>query len=231
VLESHFVLLVMIPLLLLASNSPRRRQLLALGGWLFTVDVSNTDETRLPGEPAEAYVRRLAEAKARAVLGRARPEHLIIGADTSVVIDGDILGKPADADDALAMLRRLRGRTHQVFTGIAVLRASDGNLLTDVIVTNVPMRAYSDAEIDAYIQSGDPLDKAGAYGIQNPDFQPVAQMEGCYASVMGLPLCSLTAVLRQMDVTPRNDVPRNCQATLQYQCPVFQSYLRGENKR
>lgn len=225
------------PLLLLASNSPRRRQLLALGGWMFGVEVSNSDESLLPGELPEAYVRRLAEAKARAVLGRARPEHIIIGADTSVVIDGDILGKPLDADDAHKMLRRLRGRTHQVYTGIAVLRVSDGNasthsahrLLTDVCVTDVPMRAYSDEEIEAYVQSGDPLDKAGAYGIQNPDFQPVAHMNGCYASVMGLPLCHLTVLLRRMDVMPQADVAHNCQVTLAYECPVFRSILQGEN--
>ena len=224
-------------LLLLASNSPRRRQLLALSGWMFAVDVSDSDESLLPGEPPEAYVRRLAEVKARAVLERARPEHIIIGADTSVVIDAEILGKPSDAADANNMLRRLRGRTHQVYTGIAILRVRDGSastssahrLLTDVCVTDVPMRAYSNDEIDAYVRSGDPLDKAGAYGIQNPDFQPVAHMDGCYASVMGLPLCHLTVLLRRMDVTPHADVARNCQATLAYQCPVFRSILQREN--
>ncbi|RPH62422.1 MAG: septum formation protein Maf [Chloroflexi bacterium] len=214
-----------IPTLLLASNSPRRRQLLALGGWAFDVDVSNTDESLLPAEQPVDYVRRLAEAKARVVVERARPGQVIIGADTSVVIDNDILGKPADAAEARSMLRRLRGRSHQVYTGIAVLRASDRNLLTDVVVTDVPMRAYSDAEIDTYILTGDPLDKAGAYGIQNPDFQPVAHMEGCYASVMGLPVCSLAALLGQMDVLPANDVAGNCQATLQYQCPISHLFL------
>jgi septum formation protein len=213
-----------LPLLLLASNSPRRRQLLALGGWMFDVQVSDADETRLPAELPAAYVRRLAEAKARAVVNRARLEHIIIGADTSVVIDDKILGKPADVDEARSMLRRLRGRTHQVYTGIAVLRAADGNLLTNVVVTDVPMRAYTDAEIDAYIFTGDPLDKAGAYGIQNPSFQPVARMEGCYASVMGLPICSLTVLLRQLSVTPRNDVAGSCQSTLQYQCPVYRNF-------
>jgi septum formation protein len=217
------------PLLLLASNSPRRRQLLALGGWMFGVDVSDTDESLLPKESPEAYVRRLAEAKARAVVSRARSEHIIIGADTSVVIDSEILGKPANADEAREMLRRLRGRTHQVYTGIATLRMEDSKLLTDVCVTDVPMRAYSDDEIEAYIISGDPLDKAGAYGIQNPDFQPVARMEGCYASVMGLPLCHLTALLRRMGVAPRADMARNCQSALQYLCPVFRSILYGEN--
>ncbi len=218
------------PLLLLASNSPRRHQLLALGGWVFGVQAADIDESLLAGETAEAYVRRLAEAKARAVVSRARPEHIIIGADTSVVIDGEILGKPADANQARVMLRSLRGRTHQVYSGIAVLRVDDGNLLTAVCVTDVPMRAYSDDEIEAYILSGDPLDKAGAYGIQNPDFQPVAHMQGCYASVMGLPLCHLTVLLRQMQIAPRADVPGHCQATLQYDCPVFRSILYAENQ-
>jgi MAF protein len=213
---------------MLASNSPRRRQLLALGGWTFDVDAANIDETRLPDEDPAGYVRRLAEEKARAVLPRARAEHLIIGSDTSVVIDGDVLGKPAHAEEALQMLMRLRGRTHQVYTGIAVLRASDGNLWTDVVVTDVPMRAYGADELARYIATGDPLDKAGAYGIQDPDFQPVASMAGCYASVMGLPLCSLSLLLRAAGVSQSADIPANCQAAIQYQCPVFHAILRGE---
>jgi len=193
---------------------------------MFSVQAANIDESQLPGEDPEAYVRRLAEGKARALWSGAREEHLIIGADTSVVIDGDILGKPADGREAGAMLRRLRGRTHQVYTGIALLRVVDGNLLTAVCVTDVPMRNYSDEEVEAYVLSGDPLDKAGAYGIQNPDFQPVIHMAGCYASVMGLPLCHLTVLLRQLQVVPRADVARQCQLTLQYDCPVYRSILR-----
>lgn len=220
--------MTIIPLLLLASNSPRRRQLLALGSWMFGVEISDVDETRLPVEAAGDYVRRLAEAKARAVLPRAREEHLIIGADTSVVIDGDVLGKPVDEAEARQMLIRLRGRTHQVYTGLAVLRVSDGKLWDEVVVTEVPMRAYSDEEIERYLESGDPLDKAGAYGIQNPQFQPVASMAGCYASVMGLPLCHLSRLLRQAGVTPRADVAGNCQSTLNYACPIFRSILRGD---
>jgi MAF protein len=194
---------------------------------MFSVDVSNVDETRRPDENPGDYVRRLAAEKARAVLPRARQEHIIIGADTSVVIDADVLGKPASPEEARQMLTRLRARSHQVYTGIAVLRASDGQLWSDVVITDVPMRAYSDDEIERYIQSGDPMDKAGAYGIQNPDFQPVASMAGCYASVMGLPLCSLTVLLRQAGVTPRADAARNCQTTINYQCPVFQSVLQS----
>ena len=217
------------PLLLLASNSPRRRQLLALGGWRFDVTASNSDESLLPNETPEAYVRRLAEMKARAVIEHTRPEQIIIGSDTSVVIDGEILGKPEDADEAHRMLRRLRGRTHQVYTAVAIVRSADGATLTDVCITDVPMRPYSDDEIAAYVASGDPLDKAGAYGIQHPHFQPVAHMDGCYASVMGLPLCHLTVLLRGMNITPQADLPRNCQATLNYQCPVFASILAGTN--
>lgn len=224
-LESQLDSMNETPTLLLASNSPRRRQLLALGGWAFDVLVSNSDESLLPGETPEAYVRRLAGVKAQAVLDRARPEQIIIGSDTSVVIDSEILGKPADADEAHRMLRWLRGRSHQVYTGIAILRAADGEMLTDVCITDVPMRDYSDGEIAAYVESGDPLDKAGAYGIQHPHFQPVAHMDGCYASVMGLPLCHLTVLLRHMNVTPQTDLPGNCQATLVYQCPVFDSIL------
>jgi septum formation protein len=216
------------PSLLLASNSPRRRQLLALGGWAFGLDVSNVDETLTPGESPADYVRRLAWQKAQAVLPRAHEEHIIIGSDTTVTIDGDILGKPVNEDEARQMLRRLRGNTHQVYTGIAVLRASDEKLWTSVVVTDVPMRNYSDAEIEHYIASGDPMDKAGAYGIQNPDFQPVVNMQGCYASVMGLPLCSLSVLLRQAGIAPEADVAKNCQLTINYDCPVFQDYLRGK---
>ena len=215
----------MSPALLLASNSPRRRELLALGGWNFGLDVSNIDESQGSRETPAEYVRRLARQKAQAVLPRARQQDTIIGADTCVVIDDDILGKPANEAEARQMLLRLRGQTHQVYTGIAVLRASDGNIWTDVVVTDVPMRPYSDAEIERYIETGDPMDKAGAYGIQNPDFQPVANMQGCYASVMGLPLCSLSRLLRKTSILPTTDLARNCQDSIHYECPVFASFL------
>lgn len=206
------------PTLILASNSPRRRQLLALGGWAFTVRVANIDESVRAGESPRDYVGRLAREKVCAIAARSPSAGIIVGADTTVVIDGDILGKPADADEARAMLTRLRGRVHQVFTGISALRVSDGELLSEVVTTGVPMRNYSDEEIERYILSGDPMDKAGAYGIQNPDFQPVTNMDGCYASVMGLPLCSLARLLMQLGIHPRAEVAGNCQATLAYDC-------------
>jgi MAF protein len=214
-----------IPPILLASNSPRRRQLLALGGWAFTVAASNVDESVRPNEAPAAYVRRLAEAKARAVAAHAPESQVIIGSDTTVVIDGEILGKPVDAEDAARMLRRLRGRTHQVFTGLALLRLADDSIHAEVCVTDVPMRAYTDDEIARYVATGDPLDKAGAYAIQHRDFNPVAGMSGCFASVMGLPLCHLTRLLRAFEVAAQKDVPQECQALLDYHCPVFEKYL------
>ena len=214
--------------ILLASNSPRRRQLISLGGWQFDTAPANLDESLLAGEKPADYVLRLAKAKARAAAASAGPRQVILGSDTTVVIDGDILGKPADDTEATAMLRRLRGRTHQVYTGIAALDNASGRLLSDLCVTDVPMRAYGDDEISAYVASGDPLDKAGAYAIQHPGFQPVASMAGCFASVMGLPLCHLTRLLRQFELPPEADIPAACQAFLHYDCPVYSSILGDE---
>jgi septum formation protein len=215
-------------LLLLASNSPRRRELLSLGDWMFNVSVSNVDESQRIGETPPDYVLRLAEAKARATVIHARPEHIIIGADTAVVDGSRILGKPKDMKEAATMLKFLRGHAHQVYTGLAVLRMSDERLVTDLCVTDVPMRNYGDEEMETYILTGDPLDKAGAYAIQHPGFHPVENMKGCYASVMGLPLCHLIRVLRKLDVALGTDVPAACQSLLQYQCPVSRAILRGE---
>lgn len=196
---------------------------------MFTVMVSNADESQRASESPAEYVLRLAEAKARAVAEQAHPEHIVIGSDTSVVDGSDILGKPVDVVEAERMLKRLRGHTHQVYTGIAALRVRDGKLVTDLCVTDVPMRDYSDEEIEAYILTGDPLDKAGAYAIQHPRFQPVEKLSGCFAGVMGLPLCHLVRTLRQLDLPPAADVPTNCQTHLDYQCPVSRAILRGEN--
>jgi len=214
------------PTLILASNSPRRRQLLALTGLSFVVSASDVDESTRSNESPANYVLRLAETKARAI--HADADQIILAADTTVVDGSDILGKPQDAGEAVAMLRRLRGHTHQVYTGVALLRVRDGLLLKDLCVTDVPMRDYSDEEICAYVGTGDPLDKAGAYAIQHPNFHPVASMDGCFASVMGLPVCHVLRMLRKMDVIPNADVPANCQSLLEYECPVYESILNGE---
>jgi MAF protein len=199
-----------------------------LGNWACTVIVSDVDENRLPGESPSAYVLRLAHEKASTAAGRCDPGAVVIGADTAVIDGGQVLGKPADPADAGRMLRQLRGRTHQVFTGLAVLGSRDRNLRTELCVTDVPMRDYSEDELEAYIRSGDPMDKAGAYAIQHPGFQPVESMNGCYASVMGLPLCHLVRALRSLGVRPNADVPAACQSFLDYKCPVSGAILRGE---
>jgi len=213
------------PTLLLASNSPRRKQLLELGGWEFATAPADVDESVLPGETSRSYVLRLAEAKARASAQQAEAGQVVVGSDTAVIIDDDILGKPADSAEAESMLRRLRGRTHQVYTGIAVFSVAKGRLATDLCITDVPMRDYSDEEIRAYVATGDPLDKAGAYAIQHPGFQPVASMSGCFSSVMGLPHCHLARLLKEFGMKPSADLPGNCQAFLKYQCPVSPSIL------
>jgi MAF protein len=214
--------------LVLASNSPRRKQLLALGNWTFKVIVSDIDESQLAAEKPAQYVLRLAREKTLAVAQKVSRESIIIGSDTSVIDGDEILGKPKDAEEAVRMLKKLRGRTHQVYTGIAIHRTSDGTMLTELSITNVPMRAYSDEEITRYVGTGDPLDKAGAYAIQHPDFQPVESMSGCYAGVMGLPMCHVVRALKKLGVHPDADVPAACQSLLNYQCPVSGAILRGE---
>jgi len=211
-------------ILVLASGSPRRRELLALGGWSFTVLPADVDESPLPGEAPGNCVLRLAGSKANAV--SSIPGGTVVAADTAVAIDGILLGKPRDQAQAAEMLRLLRGRRHQVHTGIAVRRGD--TLVTDLCTTSVPMRPYTDEEIEAYVATGDPLDKAGAYAIQHADFHPVESLGGCYASVMGLPLCHLVRTLRQVGVAPAADVPAACQAYLQYTCPISAAVLRGD---
>jgi MAF protein len=218
------------PLLVLASNSPRRRQLLSLTGWKFAVSAADVDESVLANESPREYVLRLAQTKARAAAaGRADADQMILAADTTVVDGSDILGKPADSAEATAMLKRLRGHSHQVYTGIALFRPSDGRLLNDLCVTDVPMRDYSDEEIEAYVQTGDPLDKAGAYAIQHPEFHPVPRMDGCFASVMGLPVCHVIRLLRQMsDIQLETDFFLSCETLLEYRCPVSSALLSGQ---
>lgn len=216
-------------ILLLASNSPRRKQLFALGNWTFKVVVSDVDESQILDETPRDYVLRLAQAKALAVAKQADSENIIIGSDTAVIDGNEILGKPKDKQDAERMLKQLRGRTHQVYTGVAVYRARDEMMLTELSITDVPMRSYSDFEIDAYIQTGDPMDKAGAYAIQHPDFNPVESMRGCYAGVMGLPMCHVTRALQKIDVYPQANIPMACQTLLKYECPISGAILQGES--
>ncbi|MDH4230012.1 MAG: Maf family protein [Nitrospirota bacterium] len=179
--------------LLLASASPRRRELFHHLGYPFRTTHADVDETPLEGESAEDTVRRLALAKAR-VAHSAHPEAVVVGADTVVEVDGRILGKPQDKADARRMLEQIAGRDHCVWTGVAVV-APGGLQLVESPSTRVRFRAVSADEIDAYIASGEPMDKAGAYGIQERGAVFVESVKGDYFTVVGLPLCLLSRLL------------------------------------
>jgi septum formation protein len=179
----------------LASASPRRRELLALVGIAHTVRPADVDESVHPGEDPVAYVERVARDKAARVAAL-DPDAVVIAADTTVVADGDILAKPVDAADAAAMLRRLSGRAHVVHTGIAV--AHDGRLVSAVESVGVTFRALTPREIAEYVATGEPLDKAGAYGIQGFGATIVERVDGDYFSVMGLGLRRLVDLLARI---------------------------------
>jgi septum formation protein len=183
---------------ILASSSPRRRELLTLIGLRHEVLPANVDETLLPGEIPWAYAKRLARAKAQAV---ARPGFVSIGSDTIVVVDGEVLGKPADAADAKQMLQRLSGRAHVVMTAIAV--AFDGKVTSDVVKVGVTFRSLRDDEIDDYIATGEPMDKAGAYGIQGFGATIVDGVDGDYFAVMGLPVNRMIRLLESIGLEYR----------------------------
>jgi MAF protein len=210
--------------LILASASPRRRQLFSLLGVPFTSLTADVEENRGHGEKPEEMVCRLSRAKAEA-LAEDHPKRLIVAADTIVVLDGQVLGKPADADEAVSMLQRLRGHEHLVFSGLIALSPSTGQQATGLAQTTVWMRPYSDEEISRYVASGDPLDKAGAYAIQHQEFNPVAYIQGCYTSVMGLPLCHLTGALNRLGLTLPVDVPRVCQDFTDHRCSIAKGIL------
>jgi septum formation protein len=216
----------MIRRLILASGSPRRRDLIALLRLPFVIKAASVDESTINGEPPEALVSRLSQAKAQAIAA-ARPDELVVGADTVVALDGQVLGKPVDAADAVKMLRLLRGREHHVYSGVSVWHPASGRLVSDVSDSAVWMRQYDDDEIDRYVESGDPLDKAGAYAIQHPAFDPVARVEGCGLGVMGLPLCHLGRALAAFGVIIPPEVPGACQAFNQKECRVAWSVGEG----
>lgn len=191
--------------LVLASASPRRAALLARAGYAFDVVPANVDESRRPSEAAAAYVARLARDKATAVAGR-YPERFVIGADTVVVVDGAVLGKPRDTDDAARMLRLLSGRTHQVLTGVAVRR---GARCAGAVETSVVHFAVLDAgQIAWYVGTGEPADKAGAYGLQGDGGRFVTRVDGSRSNVVGLPLDRLERLLAQLGAAAGAAPPR-----------------------
>ena len=190
------------PPVVLVSASPRRRELLLALGIDFVAVASPDDEVISSDELPTTVAERLALAKAEAA-ARSHGDKTVIGADTIVVLDGVVLGKPRDEAESADMLRRLRGRQHDVITAVAVIR--NGRSIVDHVSTKVTMRPYTDDEIAAYVASGDPLDKAGAYAVQDAVFAPVAGYDGCYLNIVGLPLCLLARLLREVgaEVRPR----------------------------
>jgi len=183
------------PRLILASASPRRRELLAQAGYSFEVYPANIPEDARPGEDPIAYVIRLAREKAQAVFAElaSEPGIAVLGADTTVTLDGQILGKPADAADAARMLGLLSGRTHCVITGVALVTAKAVEAAAEV--TAVRFVTLSHAEIEAYVATGEPMDKAGAYAIQGRAARWIPRIEGCYFNVVGLPLALVSNLL------------------------------------
>ncbi len=212
--------------LLLASASPRRRQILSLLGLPYIVCVSPVDEEAMQERyqgPVEGLAQWLAEHKALEALTLAEAAgHLVITADTTVLLDGKVLGKPRDKDHARELLLSLRNRWHHVVTGVAVSRLSNGKpeIYSASCTTPVLMRPYSEEEIAAYIATGDPLDKAGAYGIQHPDFQPTERINGCYLNVVGLPLCTLVDLLARFDVQPAEEGRKGAGCRWSARCEV-----------
>jgi septum formation protein len=190
-------------MLILASASPRRRELLTQAALNFTVDSADLNEDRLPDEAAAAYVQRLAVEKAQAIWRLHQAEDtpddplLILGADTAVVSEGNVLGKPTDTADARRMLQLLSGRTHAVLTGLAVVTRRGAS--SDVEITQVTFNVLKDAEIAGYIATGEPLDKAGAYAIQGYAARWIPRIEGCYFNVVGLPIARTIALLAEAE--------------------------------
>ena len=215
---------------LLASTSPRRRELLS---WLindFGTFASDIDESVNEHEEAIHYVRRMAESKALKALKENKEYQYVIASDTIVVYEDEILGKPVDANHAREMLKRLRGKIHKVYTAIAVATLQSGIIVNECCMADVPMRQYSDQEIEAYIISGDPFDKAGSYAIQNESFHPVEQFSGCFACVMGLPLCHVIRQMKKQGLSITENPTSICFKHLDYDCKISSSVLTFTDK-
>jgi MAF protein len=218
---------------ILASRSPRRRALIKLVGYSFQSIAADVDESSITNEEAATNVMLTAQLKANAIATQivdklSAERTIIVAADTTVALDGNMLGKPIDKDDAWYMLRALRGRTHEVLTGITLLDMDTGKKVSETHTAVVTMRKYSDNDIAAYIATGDPMDKAGAYAIQHPEFQPVARLDGCYTGVMGLSVCHLIQTLLQLNVPTIANLFLVHKSHKHYYCPLYQD-LRTSN--
>lgn len=218
----------------LASQSPRRRELIGLCGYPFDTMAADVDENSVSDpDPVQDCIQ-TARLKAEAILNQIdlpRQERtIIIAADTIVALDGQILGKPRDATDARQMLTTLRGRTHDVHTGVMIIDVDSGQEVLGSHTAVVKMRRYTDQEMSAYIATGDPLDKAGAYAIQHPIFKPVEHLNGCYLGVMGLSICHLLQLLRQIDLPFQAELASLDTAHQHYKCPLYDNISQEQCK-
>lgn len=218
--------------LILASGSPRRRALIQLLDYPSQVVVSDVDEDAITIADPAAYVLETARQKASAVAHRLAEnsplqssveKRILVAADTTVALDGEILGKPVDAAAARDMLHRQRNHHHLVHTAIVLMDVDSGRHVDGVNSTVVTMRAYTDEEIEAYIATGDPFDKAGAYAIQHPLFRPVAAVEGCYLTVVGLSICHLALLLEEMGIPPRVQTAALWEVHRGFECPLLEA--------
>jgi MAF protein len=211
---------------ILASQSPRRRELLQLLGYRFQIMVADVDEASITDPNPAVNVVQTAQLKATKIAAQLADlslpiNSIILAADTTVAFAEEMLNKPANDAEAYQMLQRLRNRQHEVHTGVVLMEPVSGREWHGVSTAVVTMRDYSDAEIDAYVASGDPLDKAGAYAIQHPVFRPVAHLDGCYCCVMGLPMCDLIVALSRFNVPAPADLTAVSQAHHHYPCPTL----------
>jgi MAF protein len=214
---------------ILASGSPRRRELIRLLDVPFEVVKPETIESTDRSFGARRMAMHLATMKAAAVAGRSK-ERVIVAADTLVLLGDEVMGKPQDAAAARGMLEDLRSGEHQVISGLAVIHPTASAPMVQAIETQVWMRRYDDEEISAYIQRGEPFDKAGAYAIQDLDFDPVERIEGCYANVMGLPLCHLYKMLRHVDLFLPAPPAQSCEDYIGRSCPVAEHILGSDSR-
>ena len=216
--------------LILASASPRRKELMASLGLEFQVMAADVPEDQIPGEMAQDMVMRLSLDKTSALVERLK-DGLIIGADSTVVLDGEALGKPVDADDAWRMLRRLSGTQHQVMTGLSVVNSATGDRQTDWMASDIKLRTLSESEIDASIRSGVPFDKAGAYAVQDQELRPAEWWKGCYSNIVGLPLCRLLEMLRALGHATPDPITLHAPAGCTVTCPFLPENQQPERQQ
>ncbi len=220
--------------LILASQSPRRRELIKLLGHPVRGVSADVDESLVTEPDPAVNVVGTARLKAVKIAEQWRQSNdkcdvVIVAADTTVALANEMLGKPADVADARRMLRALRGRSHEVHTGVVLLALKTGREVSGVNTAVVTMRDYSDAEIETYIASGDPMDKAGAYAIQHPTFRPAARLDGCFTGVMGLSVCHLLHLFSQLDLTIQADLTAVTAAHQHFPCLLLDELVNNSN--